>query len=144
MGSWSNENTYSNKIDTIYKYIRGILKNMSLSSLNDKFSFLWVLIFANLTSRNISRIFDFVKMAKKHEIHEKMYLPKLELLKQFLSYMKNNICMHLETRSFLFSKMLQELKSKLNLHAMFSKLYQVLFISITTDTFDNAFLTWNS
>ena len=39
MGSWSNENTYSNKIDTIYKYIRGILKNMSLSSLNDKFSF---------------------------------------------------------------------------------------------------------
>ena len=81
MGSWGNENTYSNKIDTIYKYVRGILKNMSLSSLNDKFSFLWVLIFANLTSRNISRIFDFVKMAKKHEIHEKMYLRKLELLK---------------------------------------------------------------
>ena len=44
-------------------------------------AFLWVLIFTNLTSRNVSRIFDFGKMAKKHEIYEKIYLRKLELLK---------------------------------------------------------------
>ena len=83
-----------------WKYIRGILKVMSfLSSLPDKLSFFQgyqfsrisivkkisrVLIFAILTSRNISRVFNFVKMAKKREIREKMYPRKLVLLRYVL------------------------------------------------------------
>ena len=40
--------------------------------------FLWVLIFANLTLRNILRVFNFAKMAEKRE--EQMYLRILVLL----------------------------------------------------------------
>ena len=89
--------THSNKINTnrlgFWNIYMVFWRLSFLSSLSDKLSMLVlifanfnckkisrVLIFADLTSRNISRVFNFAKMAKKREIHEKIYPGKLVLL----------------------------------------------------------------
>ena len=71
-----------------WKYIRGVLKVvffilstwwtllfwrvLIFANFNCK-KISWVLLFANLTSINISRVFNFAKRAKKCKIREKMY-----------------------------------------------------------------------
>ena len=47
-----------------------------------------VLIFVNLTSRNIPQIFSLAKMTKKRETCEKMYLRKLILLRYNINLLK--------------------------------------------------------
>ena len=60
--------------------MRAVLKVMSVEGYLIYF-FVGILIFANLTSKNISRVFNFPKIDKKREIREKMYLRKLVLLR---------------------------------------------------------------
>ena len=60
--------------------MRAVLKVMSVEGYLMYF-FVGILIFANLTSKNISRVFNFAKIDKKREIREKMYLRKLVLLR---------------------------------------------------------------
>ena len=60
--------------------MRAVLKVMSVEGYLIYF-FVGILIFANLTSKNISRVFNFAKIDKKREIREKMYLRKLVLLR---------------------------------------------------------------
>ena len=60
--------------------MRAVLKVMSVEGYLIYF-FVGILIFANLTSENISRVFNFAKIDKKREIREKMYLRKLVLLR---------------------------------------------------------------
>ena len=60
--------------------MRAVLKVMSVEGCLIYF-FVGILIFANLTSKNISRVFNFAKIDKKREIREKMYLRKLVLLR---------------------------------------------------------------
>ena len=60
--------------------MRAVLKVMSVEGYLIYF-FVGILIFANLTSKYISRVFNFAKIDKKREIREKMYLRKLVLLR---------------------------------------------------------------
>ena len=60
--------------------MRAVLKVMSVEGYLIYF-FVGILILANLTSKNISRVFNFAKIDKKREIREKMYLRKLVLLR---------------------------------------------------------------
>ena len=59
-----------------------------------------------------------------------------------LRYLKNNICIHIETSYFLISRISQELQRICTGAGIFFNLYKVLFIYKNSGTFDDAFLIW--